>query len=172
MLTTAYALKGKDVPSELAGQEITIKVPENYTEAETFTKAGQSDVVAKFADGYVIALQSRLRTAAGKKDKDGKLVNDVAALQKLADEYKYSVQAEGTPKTIKPQTKQQRTEQGVGNRLFERMASDEKFRNQMLKNGVAEQAEFDAWFEAKQAAEAAKTPAATTETGASEQTQG
>lgn len=153
MLTTEYVLKGKDVPASLAGTKISIRVPETYPEAETFTKAGQSDVVAKFADGYVIALQSRLRTASAKKDKDGKPVNDAAALQRLADEYKYSVQAEGTPRTIKPQTVQQRKAADAGNAMFERMASDEKFRNLMFKNLDNADA-FNEWLSARDAAKA------------------
>lgn len=165
MLTTTYELAGKDINPAHKGLAINLRIPENYTEAETFTKAGQSDVVAKFADGYVIALQGKLRTASGKKDKDGNFVNDGAALQKIADDYKYSVQAEGTPKSIKPQTQKQRKEQDVGNRLFERMASDEKFRNQMFKSGVADEETFNAWLAAKDAATAAATPAATEPTG-------
>lgn len=157
MLTTTWALKGKDVPAALVGQTLTLKVPETYAEAESLTRNGQPDVVAKFADGRIIGLQGKIRTASGKKDKDGNYVHDLASLQKLADEYLYSVQTEGVPKSIKPETKQNRAAASVGNRLFDRMASDDKFRAQMFKNGVADEGEFNAWLEARDAA-AQKTP--------------
>jgi hypothetical protein len=148
MRTTEWAMQGKDVPEHLRGQIIKFRVPENYAEAESLCENGAEDVVAKFADGNVIRLQGKLRTASGKRDKDGNLVYDLAALQKLADDDKYSVRREGVPRSIKPQTAQQRAEVAAGNALFARMESNAKFRAQMfevLKNEDA----FKAWQEAK-----------------------
>lgn len=167
MRTVSWTIQGGRVHSSLKGQVITgIKVPETYAEAETLVKNGQSDVVAKFADGRIIGLQGKLRTMAEKVKEDGSPKYTLADLQKAHDEYLYSVQAEGTPKSIKPETKQNRQAASVGNRLFDRMASDDKFRAQMFKNGVADEAEFNEWLSArdeaaaKAAAEASEAPTA------------
>lgn len=161
MLTLKYKLTGKDVPTHLAGTVIDISVPENYKDAESLTKNGEPDVAAKFGDGYVIALQGALRTRSGKKAEDGTFVNDAAALQAFATGYKYSVQAEGTPRAVKPETKVQRTEREAGNKLFERAAEDEKFRNICIKNGVIDAEVFAAWqADRQEIAAKASTPTA------------
>lgn len=157
MRTLAYELQGKDVPAHLKGVVINIRQPENYKDAETLTKNGEPDVAAKFGDGYAIGLQGALRTRSGKKNEDGTFVNDQASLQAFSDGYVYSVQAEGTPRVVKPETKQARTEREAGNKLFEKAASDEKFRNMCIKNGVIEQAAFDEYLADKAALAATKT---------------
>lgn len=161
MRTLAYELKGKDVPAALVGTTLNIRIPETYKEAEALTKNGESDVVAKFADGYVIALQGKLRTRSGKKAEDGSFVESAASLQKIADEYVYSVQAEGTPREAKPETKQNRAAASVGNKIFEKALVDEKFRAQMAKNDMLDG--FEEWKAAREAALAAKATPATTD---------
>lgn len=160
MRTLGYKLTGKDVPPALVGTIINIRVPETYKEAESLTKNGENDVTAKFADGYVIALQGLLRTRSGKKLEGGALVNTAATLQKLADEYVYSVQADGSPREAKPETKQNRAAASVGNKIFEKALVDEKFRAQMAKNDMLDG--FDEWQAARQAAADAKAAPATT----------
>ena len=156
--TLAYKLTGKEVPAALAGTTVNIKIAETYKEAEALTKNGEADVVAKFADGYVIALQSKLRTRASKKDKaTGALLESAESLQKIADEYVYSVQAEGAPREVKPQTKAARASQNTGNKVFERCLTDEKFRNQMERAGMLEG--FDEWRAAREATQAAQPQA-------------
>lgn len=158
MRTLGYKLTGKDVPTALVGTVISIKVPETYKEAEGLTKNGESDVVAKFADGYVIALQGKLRTRSGKKSDDGSFVENATTLQKIADEYVYSVQAEGSPREAKPETKQNRAAASVGNKIFEKALIDEKFRAQMQKNEMLDG--FEEWKAARDAVQTAKaTPA-------------
>lgn len=160
MRTLPYKLTGKDVPAALVGTIVNIKVPETYKEAEALTKNGEADVCAKFADGYVIALQGKLRTRSGKKMDGGALVETAESLQKIADEYVYSVQAEGSPREAKPETKQNRAAASVGNKIFEKALVDEKFRAQMAKNDMLDG--FDDWKAAREAAQAAKaTPAPT-----------
>lgn len=154
MRSLAYKLTGKDVPPALVGTVINIKLPETYKEAESLTKNGESDVVAKFADGYVIALQGKLRTRSGKKAEDGSFVENATSLQAIADGYVYSVQAEGTPREAKPETKQNRAAASVGNKIFEKALVDEKFRTQMQKNDMLDG--FEEWKAAREAALAAK----------------
>jgi hypothetical protein len=158
MRTLPYKLTGKEVPAALVGTIINIRVPENYKEAESLTKNGESDVVAKFGDGYVIALQGKLRTRSGKKREDGSLVETAESLQKIGDEYVYAVQAEGAPKAVKPETVGQRAAKNVGNKIFERALTDEKFRALMQKNDMLEG--FDDWRAAREAAKPAATPQA------------
>lgn len=154
MRSLNYKLTGKDVPSALVGTVVSIKIPETYKEAEALTKNGESDVVAKFADGYVIALQGKLRTRSGKKAEDGSFIETPATLQSIADGYIYSVQAEGTPREAKPETKQNRAAASVGNKIFEKALVDEKFRAQMAKNDMLDG--FEEWVAARDAALAAK----------------
>lgn len=160
MRTLGYKLTGKDVPTPLVGTIVNIKVPETYKEAESLTKNGEADVVAKFADGYVIALQGKLRTRSGKKAEGGALVETAESLQTIADGYVYSVQAEGSPREAKPETKQNRAAASVGNKIFEKALVDEKFRAQMAKNDMLDG--FDEWKAARDAAQAAKAPATPT----------
>lgn len=152
MRTLPYKLTGKDVPAALAGTTINIKVAETLDEAKALTANGESDVVAKFADGYVIALQGKLRNRSGKKRDDGTLVESAESLQSIADTYKYSVQAEGVAREVKPETKATRAAASVGNKIFERALIDEKFRATMEKNGMLEG--FDEWQQARDAAKA------------------
>lgn len=153
MRTAEYVLTGKEVPQSLAGTVIRIRVPETLEDAKALTKNGESDVVAKFGDGYAIALQGQLRTRSG-KTKDGALVETPESLQKLADEYVYAVLAKGAPKSVKPETKAKRAAVSSGNKLFEKARADEKFRAQMIKNGIIDEAEFGDWL-AENAGEAA-----------------
>ena len=160
MRTIGYKLTGKEVPQALAGTVINIRVPESYKEAEALTKNGESDVVAKFADGYVIALQGKLRTRSSKKNEDGTFKETAHSLQAVADEYVYSVQAEGSPRSLKPETQATRAAKDLGNAIFEKALVDEKFRAMMTKNGIMDQAKFDAWQAARTTPEAATTPKA------------
>ena len=149
MRTIEYKLEGKEVPSNLRGQVIRLRVPETYAEAEGLTEKGESDVVAKFADGLVIATQGALQTKSKK--------NVLTTLQKWADEYKYTVRAEGTGtrKEVKPETQAARAAKNSGNRLFEKCRDDAAFLARMVKLGVVDEGEFQTWL-STQAAPAAQ----------------
>lgn len=159
MRTINYELQGKEVPAALVGKVVKLRVPETYKEAEGMTKGGEADVVAKFADGVVIAIQGALRTKSKKQD--------LATLQKFADEYVYTVRAEGTGVGGKPKTAKGRAEsiaRTSGNKLFDRLAGEVASGNsanldRLVKQGFVDRAEFDAYTEARKEAEAeAKTP--------------
>jgi hypothetical protein len=169
MRTINYELQGNDVPESLRGKTIRLQVPETYREAESLTKAGESDVVAKFADGDVIRRQGRLRGKSKKalKDANGDAEKAIGALQAWNDgaDSVYTVRAEGdgtpsAPKTAKG--RQTKAAASSGNRLFERCLADETFLSRMVKQNVVDQAEYDEWKAARAEAVAAeKTPAAT-----------
>jgi hypothetical protein len=152
MRTVGYALKGKDVPQHLVGTVINLQLGENYREAEQLTEKGETDVVEKFNDGRVIAIQGLLRTKASGKKVDGKVVFPTAAeLQKIADDYRYTVREEGEgPKASKPQTIAKNSAADAGTKLFERCLANPKFLKQMLDAGVVEQEKYDTWLANRQ----------------------
>lgn len=157
MRTVAYALKGKEIPPHLVGTVINIRVAESDADIGEGKVFASADAMREKAnDGVVIAVQGLLRNKAA----NTKTPATAESLQKFADGYTYDVRAEGVARTVKPETKATRAAASTGNRIFERAASDEKFRTQMVKNGLIDLAEFEAWQAAK-----ATTPA-TTETPA------
>lgn len=160
MRTHEWKIAGADIAPHLIGQVIKFSLPENYREAETKTKNGESDVVAKFNDGYVIAAQNKVREMGRKKNKDtGQWVhNDVSALQKAVDEYVYTVKAEGTgvAREVKPETKVQRTQRAAGDAFLQKCHADEKFRNQMIRVGALTQEAYDEYVAGLAEVEASK----------------
>lgn len=157
MRTLNYALDGKGVPDTLKGKVVRIRLAETPDERLSLAAGDEANVTAKFNDGYVIALQARLRPLAAK---DGASLD---SLQKFADEYTYQVKVTGEGKTreVKPETKANRTAAEQGNANFERALTDTQFRDRGIKFGFIDEAKFNAWMEARQASQAATATAPT-----------
>lgn len=157
MRTTNWALKGKGVPSHLEGKVVRIRIADTPDERLTLAGGDESNVTAKFNDGYVIAAQARGRRAAGK---DGATLESVQA---ILDGYVYEVRPEGTgvARQAKPETQQARIAADQANANFERALQDTQFRDRGIKFGFIDEAKFNAWIEQRQAAQAAKDAAAT-----------
>lgn len=163
MIRHTITLESKEFGT-LKGKTITVRVPENTEDCRTLTEAGDSDVLARFCESIVRAQNNYVRSKAAKILKDAKTPEEaLAALQKAADEYKYSQRKEGSglprgPKTAKG--RQQAVAASSGNRLFEKCAADEAFLARMVKQNVVDQAEYDAWLAARKEAQTpAPTPA-------------
>lgn len=156
MRTLNYALAGKGVPSHLNGKVVRIRLAETPDERLALAGGDEANVTAKFNDGYVIAAQARLRPLAGKENAT------LESLQKFADEFVYVVKVtgEGKPREVKPETKQNRVAAEQANANFERALTDQQFRDRGIKFGFIDEAKFNAWVEARTAAQAA-TPAET-----------
>ena len=94
MNTRTYEIQGKEVGT-LAGQTVTFPVFE--TEADALARAGGvEDVRELVQSAFDVWLQGRVRGWAAAKNKDGSPKNDLAAIQALVDEAKYTRRAEGT----------------------------------------------------------------------------
>jgi hypothetical protein len=160
-----YELQGKDVPTELRGKVLKLRVPETLAEGEAMCRDGQEGVLAKFADGRIITVQGILRNRSAKalKDANGDVDKALATLQGIEDAHQYAIQREGSgpskPKTA--QGRQTKAAASSGNRLFEKCLADETFLARMVKQQIVDQAEFDDWKAARAEAEAAKTAPAT-----------
>lgn len=155
MRTQKWALQGKEVAAALRGAVVTIRLADNYADAETLTVNGQSDVTAKFNDGYVIAAQAKGRRLAGKEGMT------VEKLQAELDGYLYAVQAEGTgPRQTKPETQARNAAADAMVPVFERAIAEPEWGARGLKLGFIDQVKFDAYKAAKVAIEAAKLAAA------------
>ena len=160
MRTRTWELQGGDVPVELRGRTITISEPENYREAESLTINGESDVVAKFADGRVIAGQGRIRNKSAKalKDANGDADKALAVLQADFDGFKYTIRAEGTgPTATKPETQAARAEKEVGNKVFIGIRAGAIQLDRMVKLGVTTAEAYQAWLTKQEEIDAKKS---------------
>lgn len=146
-----YKLEGKDVPASLRGQVVNITIPETLADAKVIADDDDDNIVAGFTDSAVIRLQGQLRTASKKKS--------LAELQALCDGFRYTQRGEGTPREVKPKTVQTRTAASAGNKMFEYCLTNEKELERLVRIGLVDRAEFDAWKAAREVA-AAPTPAA------------
>ena len=150
MRTQPYALKGKDVPEQFAGQTINIRLPESSDECQSlFADAEARDESAH--NDYVVWLQGRLRAMSGAKNEDGTLKYSLSELQAFADKATKArrVPGTGSTKEVKPETKQARAAKGAGNKLFEKCRADAAFLARMVKLGAVEQADYDEWLAAQ-----------------------
>lgn len=172
MLTREIKLESKEF-GPLVGSTLKVRVPENMADCLTLVKSGESDVVARFAEGIVRAQNNGARSRAAsvlkKHTKDGK-VDTAAALTDLQsgiDGYKYGERAEGTgapaaPKT--PKGRQTKAAASSGNRLFEKCEKDDALLARMIKQGIVVEEEYNEWKAAR--TEAAAAPATTEATKA------
>ena len=157
MRTIEYALQGKEVPASMRGQIVKIKAPESVAEAASLCENGETGVVDKFTDAYVIACQGRLRTAAGKKDAT------LESVRAVASGFKIKPRAEGTGerKEVKPETVAKRAAASSGNKLFTRIR-DAKDRAaelaRFVKLNVVDEAEFTEWLSTNPAPAAEAQP--------------
>lgn len=164
MITREITLESKEYGA-LQGRKITVRVPETLDDCRALTVNGDSDVVARFEESIVRAQNNLARTAAAgilKKETDADKAH--AALQAKINDYRYAERGEGTsapkgPKTAKG--KQDKAAATSGNRLFEKCLADETFLGRMIKQGIVDQGEFDAWKAAKAEAETAAAAAKT-----------
>lgn len=159
MLTRTIDLDSKAYGA-LQGEKITVREPENMADCLALVQNGEADVVARFRESIVRAQNNLARTAAGSiLKKEGDKAKALKSLQEKIDGYKYAERAEGTgeakpkgPKTAKG--KQNTVAASSGNKLFTKCAEDATFLARMMKQGIVDQAEFDAWMTARTAAEA------------------
>lgn len=161
MRTQKYVLAGGDVPAHLKGTVIQIRVPETIAEQTQLAGGNEALGVAKFADGYVIVAQGKLRRASAAVDKDGKHTATPEALQKIADELTLVERAEGTPRQTKPETKARNAAADNAEKNFIRALTDAKFLKQGVQFGFIDEDAFNVWKSNREAAEAAKAAPAT-----------
>lgn len=154
MRTQEYILQGKEVPAKFAGQKVQIRVPETWQECVALSNGQESSAVGLYTDAYVIYAQGKLRRKAAAVGKAND-PNGLATLQTYAGTIVHERTATGTPKTAKPKTVQKNVAANIGNRMFERMLADSAYATRAIDGGFADQAEFDAWKSARQAAKAA-----------------
>ncbi len=159
MKTRTYQLKGKDVPSALQGASITFRVPETQAELVSLCKT-EADALELAGSAYDVWLQGRLRAKAGVKDATAAGLNEFAASAQYARRGEGTGSGGSKPKTAKGIATSKAA--GAGNRLFEKCASDADFLGRMIRQGIVDQAEFDAWTAARKevAAKSSEAPAA------------
>lgn len=151
MRTMNYALEGKGVPSTLRGKVVRIRLAETPEDRLILAGGDEANVTAKFNDGYVIADQARLRQLAAKEGAT------LESLQAFSDSYTYVVKATGTgtPREVKPETKQNRIAASSANKNFEKALTDKQFYDRGVKFGFIDEAEFAEWKTAREAAQMA-----------------
>lgn len=101
-----------------------------------------------------IAVRDDIRTILGKED--GTVEKAAKAAQELVIGAPRTSDGKVT-KAKKPETIAKNAAASSGNKLFEKALVDEKFRASMIRNGVLDEAEFQTWQSAREAAAQPKT---------------
>lgn len=152
MKTRTYELQGKEVPAALRGATLTFPVAETQQELNALCQS-EADALELGQSAYDVWLQGRLRAQAARKVADGQPPVSVESLNTFIRGAKYARRTEGAggggskPKTAAGIAKQKAA--SSGNRLFERCAADETFRDRMVKQGIVDLPEFTEWQTAR-----------------------
>jgi hypothetical protein len=163
MRTHIYEVqKGDKVLPQFIGAKVELQ---NATTMAEALSSGQFENEAAFCaaaarDRNIIA--NRAVRQALSKLQDGETPPlAIARAAKLANAVKVGAARVGkTPATAKPKTVQKNVAASSGTRLFEKMLASVDFRRKMIGDGIADEAEYNVWRTAKEAAAVqAATPA-------------
>lgn len=151
MKTRNYELQGKDVPANLRGAVLTFPVAETSADIAKLCQS-EPDAIELAQSAYDVWLQGRVRALAARKPGEGQAAPSVESLNAFISGARYARRTEGTGGGSKPKTPAGIAKQKAassGNRLFERCAADETFRDRMVKQGIVDLAEFQEWTAAR-----------------------
>lgn len=148
---TYTVAEGGKVPSTFVGKEISWSRPDSMAEALTMGVENEATVVAAFNTQRDIVIRDRLRTYLATP---GATLEGAAAIPATV-KMGAPRPAGQTAKTAKPETRAKNTAAASGNKLFEKMASDDDFRARMFRD-LENENDFNAWKAARTAVSAAK----------------
>jgi len=155
--------KGKEVRPEFVGKSVGWMKAETIGEAlglGTDVAAQITALISGATKGTNPHFDSeKALVAAGEQQRDiavredirgtlGKPEGTLEAASKVANELTIGAPRSGggVAKVVKPETAAARGAKSTGNRLFEKCRGDEKFLARMVKDGIVDQGEYDAWL--------------------------
>jgi hypothetical protein len=154
MRTHIYEVqKGDKVLPQFVGTKVELQ---NATTMAEAISSGQFESEAAFCasaarDRNIIANRA-VRSELSKLQPGETPVQAIARAVAKANAVKVgAARVGGTPKTAKPKTVQKNIAATSGTRLFEKMLASVDFRRKMIGDGIADEAEYNAWRSAKEA---------------------
>lgn len=138
--------KGNEVPERFHGSEVQLTRGTTIAELLSLGHFENEAAIVQAAESqWLIGARQAIRNELGREVKDGEAPPTLESASAKGNAVKLGAPrpaAQAKPKT--PKAKAQAATKASGSKLFERMASDEKFRAQMFR-ALDNQAEFEAW---------------------------